>query len=56
MPVETWMAGDFLFFAMALRKEGSVSNWCTYCDTSAALCKKEGSIEGQPWNLEKFNC
>ena len=31
--VETWMAGDLLFFAMALGKECSVSHWCNYCDT-----------------------
>ena len=48
VPVETWMAGDLLFFETALRKEGSASHWCTYCDTSSALWKKEGSIEGQP--------
>ena len=40
---------------MALGKEGSVSHWCNYCVTSSALWKKEGSIEGQPWTLEKLN-
>ena len=35
--------------------EGSVSHWCTYCDTSSALWKKEGSIEEQLWNLGKLN-
>ena len=53
--VETWMAGDLLLFAMALGKECSASHWCTYCDTSSALWKTEGSIEGQPWILEKLN-
>ena len=48
VPVETWMAGDFLFFAMDLKKEVSTSHWCTYCNTLSALWKKEGSIEGQP--------
>ena len=48
VPVETWIAGDLLLFAMDLGKEGSASHWCTYCDTSSALWKKEGSIEGQP--------
>ena len=38
-----------------LGKEVSASHWCTYCDTSSALCKKEVSIEGQPWTLEKLN-
>ena len=46
VPVETWMAGDLLLFEMDLGKEGSVSHWCTYCDTSPELRKKEGSIEG----------
>ena len=53
--VETWMAGDLLFFAMALGKECSVSHWCNYCDTLSALWKTEGSIEGQPWTLEELN-
>ena len=53
--VERWMAGDLLFFAMALGEEGSASHWCTYCDTSSALWKMEGSIEGQPWTLGKLN-
>ena len=26
VPVETWMAGDLLFFVMALEKEGSASH------------------------------
>ena len=55
VPVEKWMAGDLLFFEMTLGKEGSASHWCTYCDTLSSLWKKEGSIEGQPWNLEKLN-
>ena len=55
VPVETSMAGDLLFFAVALGKEGSAYHWCTYCDTLSALWKKEVSIEGQPWNLEKLN-
>ena len=41
VPVETWTAGDLLLFAMALGKEGFSSHWCTYCDTSSALWKKE---------------
>ena len=49
------MAGDLLFFAMNLGKEGSTSHWCTYCDTSSALWKMEVSIEGQPWPMEKLN-
>ena len=49
------MAGDLFFFAMALGEEYYASHWCTYCDTSSALWKKEGSIEGKPWNLEKLN-
>ena len=53
--VETSMAGDLLLFAMDLGEEGSASYWCTYCDTLSALWKKEGSIEGQPWDLEKLN-
>ena len=40
VPVETWMASDFLFFAMDLGEEGSVSHWCTYCDTSSELWEK----------------
>ena len=40
VPVETWMAGDLLFFAMALGKEVSASHWCTYCDTSSELWRK----------------
>ena len=55
MLVETWMAGDLLFFAMSLWKEGFSSHWCTYCETSPELWKKEVSIEGQPWTLEKLN-
>ena len=55
MPVETWMAGDLLFFVLALGKEGSASHWCTYCDISSELWKKYGSIEGQSWTLEKLN-
>ena len=39
VPVETWMDGDLLFFAMALGKEGSASHWCTYCDTFSSLWK-----------------
>ena len=53
--VETRMAGDLLLFAMDLGEEGSASYWCTYCDTSSALWKKEVSTEGQPWTLEKLN-
>ena len=53
--VETWMAGDLLLFAIALGKEGFASHWCTYCDTSLSLWKKEGIIEGRPWTLEKLN-
>ena len=49
------MAGYLLFFSMDLGKEGSASHWCTYCDTPSALWKKYGSIEGQPWTLEKLN-
>ena len=48
VPAETCMAGDLLFFSMALGEEGSASSWCIYCDTPSALWKKEGSIEGQP--------
>ena len=55
MLVEAWMAGDLLLFAMALGKEGSASHWCTYCDTSSAKRKKEGSIVGQQRTLEKLN-
>ena len=49
------MSGEFLFFVMALVKEGSASHWCTYCDTSWALWEKEGIIEVQPCTLEKLN-
>ena len=49
MPVETWVAGDSLLFALALGKERFVSHWCTYCATLSELCKDEESIEGQPW-------
>ena len=55
VPVEIWMSGDLLFFAMALGKESYAPHWCTYCDTLSALWKKEVSIEGQPWTLEKLN-
>ena len=54
VPVETWMVGDLLFFAMSLGKEGSASHWCAYCDLSSALCKSETSMEGTPWTLEKL--
>ena len=54
VPVETWMAGDLLFFAMSLGKEGSASHWCAYCDLSSALWKSETSMEGTPWTLEKL--
>ena len=33
----------------------SASHWCTYCDTLLALWKNGGSIEGQPWTLDKLN-
>ena len=48
VPVETWMAGDLFLFVMDLGKEGSAY-------TSSAFWKKEGSIEGQLWTLEKLN-
>ena len=48
VPVETWMASDMLLFAIALGKEGSASHWCTYCETSKALWKKERNIEEHP--------
>ena len=30
VPLETCMAGDLLFFAVALGKGGSAYHWCTY--------------------------
>ena len=52
--VETWMAGDLLFFEIDLGKKGTVYHWYTFCYTSSALWKRGGSIEGQPWTLEKL--
>ena len=56
-----WCAGGNMYgwllvvLCNILGKYVSASHWCTYCDTSLALFKKEVSIEGQPWNLEKLN-
>jgi hypothetical protein len=51
-PIECWIAGDFLFFAMALGKEGSASYWCAYCDQSHKLYQPEEHEKGALWTLQ----
>jgi hypothetical protein len=51
VPVELWMSGDLLFFAIALGREGSASHWCQYCDKSSADWKVDGHTPGTPWTI-----
>jgi hypothetical protein len=53
-PIELWMSGDFLFFAIAVGKEGGASFWCHYCDLSHRLWQASDHALGEDWTLAKI--
>src|SRR5687768_7854156 len=51
---EVWMAGNFLFFAIVLREEGSATYWCPYCSNSCLEWKETGKQMGETWMIDSL--
>ena len=51
VPVELWMAGDSLFYSLALGKEGYSTWWCSFCRLFKTSWQEAGHLPGEPWTL-----
>jgi hypothetical protein len=54
IPVEVFMAGDILFYAIALGKEGFATWWCNWCQLFKTRWQAVDHQLGIPWNLESL--
>jgi hypothetical protein len=54
IPVELFMAGDILFYAIALGKEGFATWWCNWCQLFKNDWQSTDHQRGIPWNMESL--
>jgi hypothetical protein len=54
IPVEIFMAGDILFYAIALGKEGFATWWCNYCQLFKPNWQATDHQLGIPWSMESL--
>ena len=54
IPVELFMAGDILFYAIALGKEGFATWWCNWCQLFKTDWQSTDHQLGIPWNMESL--
>jgi hypothetical protein len=54
IPVEIFMAGDILFYAIALGKEGYATWWCNYCQLFKTNWQATDHQLGIPWTMESL--
>ena len=52
IPVELFMAGDLLFYSMALGKENFQGWWCSYCRLRKTEWQLHGHQRGELWTIE----
>jgi hypothetical protein len=52
--VELFMAGDILFYAIALGKEGFATWWCNWCQLFKIEWQAADHQVGIPWNMESL--
>jgi hypothetical protein len=48
------MAGDILFYAVALGKEGFATWWCNWCQLFKTEWQAVDHQVGIPWNMESL--
>jgi hypothetical protein len=54
IPVELFMAGDILFYTIALGKEGFATWWCNWCQSFKTEWQVADHQVGIPWNMESL--
>ncbi len=52
IPVEIFMAGDILFYAIALGKEGFATWWCNWCQLFKPEWQAVNHQVGIPWTMD----